>query len=145
MSNESTYRKETMSDQTRVVEDDAPRWTHLADGRRVQAAVVAALDRFDAEVWPGATFPGARAAIVAVVQEALRAHAGENDTDTLRAVVFRMAEDITRIKRICTQEHQPKMEPPGTKTRHSDGARCVLLNDGDYALVIPPDCWLVGE
>lgn len=68
----------------------------------------------------------------------------QDDMDTLRAVIFRMAEDITRIKRVCTQEHPPKMGSPtrdwpvGTETRHSDGARCVLLNDGDWALRTPP-------
>lgn len=71
-------------------------------------------------------------------------HTPEKDADTLRAVIFRMAEDITRIKRVCAQDHPPKMGSPtrdwpaGTETRHSDGSRCVLLNDGDYARVIPP-------
>lgn len=69
--------------------------------------------------------------------ELLRADA---DADVLRDVVFRMAEDLTRIKVVCTQEHPPKMGSPtrdwpvGTETRHGDGSRCVLLNDGDYAL-----------
>lgn len=72
----------------------------------------------------------------------------EKDADTLREVLFRMAEDVTRIKRVCTQEHPPKMASPtrdwepGTETRHSDGTRCVLLNDGDWALIpsrdLPP-------
>lgn len=42
----------------------------LADGRQVPAAAVEALDRLD-ERWPGATFPGARPAIVAEVIAAL--------------------------------------------------------------------------
>lgn len=68
----------------------------------------------------------------------------ENDADTLRAVIFRMAEDITRIKRVCALDHPSKMGSPtrdwpiGTETRHSDGSLCVLLNDGDWARVFPP-------
>jgi hypothetical protein len=64
-----------------------------------------------------------------------------SEEDTLRAVIFRMAEDLTRIKAVCTQEHPPKMGnstrdwPAGTQTRHSDGTWCVLLNDGDYAIL----------
>lgn len=70
-------------------------------------------------------------------------HPPGNDADVLREVLFRMAEDVTRIKRVCMQAHPPKMGSPtkdwpaGTETRHSDGAVCVLLNDGDYALVPP--------
>lgn len=75
--------------------------------------------------------------------------ANENDTTARDAeiigdVMFRLAEDLTRIKRICTQEHPPPMASPyktwpaGTGTRHSDGTRCVLLNDGDCA-ILPSD------
>jgi hypothetical protein len=46
-------------------------WIELADGvTRVPAAAVAALDKLE-EKWPGATFKGARPAIVAAVIEAL--------------------------------------------------------------------------
>jgi hypothetical protein len=46
-------------------------WIELADGvTRVPAAAVAALDKLD-ETWPGATFKGARPAIVAAVIAAL--------------------------------------------------------------------------
>ena len=45
---------------------------YLADGRTVVPRVaVDALTRFDVEVWPGATFAGARPAVVAAVIEAL--------------------------------------------------------------------------
>ena len=56
-------------------------------------------------------------------------------------IAFALARDLNRIKRICTQEHPPKMASPtkdwepGTETRHSDGTRCVLLEDRDYALL----------
>lgn len=68
----------------------------------------------------------------------------ESDMEVMRQTVWRMAEDITRIKRVCTQEHPPKMASPtrdwepGTETRHSDGTRCVLLNDGDCAVIFSP-------
>jgi hypothetical protein len=42
----------------------------LASGASVPKACVDALDNFDAEIWPGATFPTARAAIVNVVLNA---------------------------------------------------------------------------
>ena len=42
----------------------------LADGRRVPAAAVAALDELE-KIWPGATLPQARAAIAAAVLEAM--------------------------------------------------------------------------
>lgn len=66
------------------------------------------------------------------------------DIDTLRQAVWSMAEDITRIKVVCGQEHPLKMGSPtrdwtpGTETRHSDGTRCVLLNDGDWAVLNSP-------
>lgn len=59
-------------------------------------------------------------------------------------VAFALARDVNRIKRVCSQEHPPKMASPekawpaGTETRHSDGSRCVLLEDGDYALLPAP-------
>ena len=73
-----------------------------------------------------------------------RMHSAEKDADALREVIWRMAEDITRLKVTCAQGHPPKMGSPtrdwpaGTETRHSDGSRCVLLNDGDWARVLPP-------
>ena len=42
----------------------------LADGREVPSACTQALDNFDETIWPGATFPTARAAIAAAVIEA---------------------------------------------------------------------------
>lgn len=46
-------------------------WIELADGvTRVPSAAVAALDELE-KVWPGATFSGARPAIVAAVMSAL--------------------------------------------------------------------------
>lgn len=44
----------------------------LANGKSVPKACVDALDKFDAEVWPGASFRGARGALVSVVLDAYK-------------------------------------------------------------------------
>lgn len=49
----------------------AAEWVNLANGTKVPKACVDALDEFE-RVWPGATFPTARAAIVAEVLKAAK-------------------------------------------------------------------------
>jgi hypothetical protein len=109
--------------------------------RRAAAAMPTATDGAGAVVWLNAYADAMEATPGGTSAPFVGQTLTHDEADTLRAVIFRMAEDITRIKVVCTQEHPPKMGSPtrewevGTETRHSDGTRCVLLNDGDYAIL----------
>lgn len=62
----------TGSDQTTVKPREE--MVQMADGREVPKYLVDALEKFDQE-WPGATFRGARPAIVRTIIEAIKEHA----------------------------------------------------------------------
>lgn len=53
----------------------------LANGVEVPLACVEALDKFDREVWAGATFPNARAAIAATVLTAYKEELEKEEGD----------------------------------------------------------------
>jgi len=63
------------------------------------------------------------------------------DAEDWATIAFALARDVNRIKRVCKQEHPPKLGSPtkdwepGTVTRHADGTRCILLEDRDYAVL----------
>lgn len=80
-------------------------WIELADGvTRVPPAAVAALDELE-KAWPGATFSGARPAIVAAVMSALENMSNESPYPTQAQMNAEDAQEMYRLAAYLRENH----------------------------------------